>query len=174
MRLHRNHGLLALLLSAACLVTWWTSSFQFYRFIDAETATLGSMWAVIATIFVLRESHAKSLSAGLVRIVATVSSTIICSIYFLFLPFSPFGLAALIGLGYLVANAVNRPDDAVTSGITITVVMVVAALNPEKAWLEPLLRLGDTLIGSAIAIGAAFLGKLLWSEDEPGATGQKS
>lgn len=175
MRRHRNHWLFALLLSIACLVTWWTSNVQFYGYVDAETGMLGSMWAVIATIFVLRESHTKSLSAGLVRILATVSSTIICATYFLLLPFSPVGLAALIGLGYLIANVFGRPDDAVTSGITITVVMVVGALNPDKAWLEPLLRLADTLIGSAVAIAAAFLGKALWSEDEASApTSQKS
>lgn len=167
--------LFALLLGLACLVTWWLSNVQFYGHVDAETALLGSMWAVIATIFVLRESHAKSLSAGLVRILATVSSTILCSLYFLMLPFSPIGLAALVALSYLIANALDRPDDAVTAGITITVVMVVGALNPEKAWLEPLLRLVDTLIGSAVAIAAAFLGRLLWSEGEASAGGgQKS
>jgi len=175
MRLRRVHFFFTLLLSMACLVTWWMSNVQFYGYVDAETAMLGSMWAVIATIFVLRESHTKSLSAGLVRIMATVSSIIICSIYFLFLPFSPVGLAALIGLGYVIANALDRPDDAITTGITITVVMVVGALNPDKAWLEPLLRLADTLIGSPVAIAAAFLGKALWSEDDASATGaQKS
>ena len=156
-----RHWGFAILLGSACLITWWASNVQFYGYINADTALLGSMWAVIATIFVLRESHSKSLSAGLVRIVATVCSAIICSIYFLLLPFSPVGLVALIALGYLVANALDRPDDAVTSGITITVIMVVGALNPDKAWLEPLLRLVDTLIGSAVAIGAAWIAALL-------------
>ena len=166
MRLTNRHWGFAFLLGTACLITWWASNAQFYGFVDADTALLGSMWAVIATIFVLRESHANSLSAGLVRIVATVSSAIICSIYFLLLPFSPVGLVVLIALGYLVANALNRPDDAVTSGITITVVMVVGALNPDKAWLEPLLRLVDTLIGSAVAIGAAWIARLLALESK--------
>lgn len=175
MQITRRQMLFALLLCGACLVTWWASSVEFYGHVDADTALLGSMWAVIATIFVLRESHAKSLSAGLVRILATVSSTILCSLYFLLLPFSPIGLAALVALSYLIANAFDRPDDAVTAGITITVVMVVGALNPENAWLEPLLRLVDTLIGSAVAMAAAFIGRFLWSEDEASAAGgQKS
>jgi uncharacterized membrane protein YccC len=167
--------LFALLLGVACVVTWWASNVQFYGHFNADTALLGSMWAVIATIFVLRENHARSLSAGLVRILATVSSAILCSLYFLLLPFSPIGLSVLVALSYLVANAFDRPDDAMTAGITITVVMVVGALNPEKAWLEPLLRLVDTLIGAAVAIAAAFLGKFLWSDSEASANdGQKS
>jgi uncharacterized membrane protein YccC len=175
MRIAPRQILFALLLGVACLVTWWASNVQFYGHVDADTALLGSMWAVIATIFVLRESHAKSLSAGLVRILATVSSVILCSLYFLLLPFSPIGLAALVALSYLIANAFDRPDDAMTAGITITVVMVVGALNPENAWLEPLLRLVDTLIGAAVAIAAAFLGRFLWSEDDASAdSDQKS
>lgn len=174
MRITLRQILFALLLGVACLVTWWVSNMQFYGRIDADTALLGSMWAIVATIFVLRESHANSLSAGLVRILATVSSTILCSLYFLLLPFSPIGLAALVALSYLIANAFDRSDDAVTAGITITVVMVVGALNPEKAWLEPLLRLVDTLIGSAVAIAAAFVGRLLWDEGEVSTGSQKS
>jgi len=166
MRITRNQFVFALLLGLACLFTWWASSVHFYGYVDAETAALGSMWAVIATIFVLRESHANSLSAGLARIVATVSSTILCTLYFLLFPFSPVGLAALVALSYLIANALDRPDDAVTAGITITVVLIVGALNPENAWLEPLLRLADTLIGSAVAIAAAFLFRLLVRDAE--------
>ncbi len=166
MQLDRNHWLFALLLGVACLTTWWVSSVQFYARINAESAMLGSMWAVIATIFVLRESHAKSLSAGLIRILSTVSSGIICLVYFLIFPFSPFGLAVLVALSYLVANVVGRPDDALPSGVTISVIMVVGALNPDKAWLEPILRLADTLIGSAVAIAAAFIGRSFLDEDK--------
>lgn len=170
MHITRSQLLFAMLLGIACLLTWWMSNVQFYGLVDAETALLGSMWAVIATIFVLRESHIKSLSAGLVRILATVLSTMLCSLYFLLFPFSPIGLAVLVAASYLIANAVSRPEDAMTAGITITVVMVVGALNPDKAWLEPLLRLVDTLIGSAVAIAATFVSRLLWSPLEPTGT----
>jgi uncharacterized membrane protein YccC len=69
-------------------------------------------------------------------------------------------------LSYLVANVVGRPDDALPSGVTISVIMVVGALNPDKAWLEPILRLADTLIGSAVAIAAAFIGRSFLDEDK--------
>jgi hypothetical protein len=33
--------------------------------------------------------------------------------------------------------------------------MVVAALGPHDAWVEPILRLGDTVVGVLVGIGAA-------------------
>lgn len=121
MRITPSQLLFAVLLGIACLLTCWISNVQFYGLIDAETAVLGSMWAVIATIFASRKSHIKSLSARLVRILATVSSTILCSLYLLLFPFSPIGLAALVAISYLIANAVGHLDDTMTAGITITV-----------------------------------------------------
>jgi multisubunit Na+/H+ antiporter MnhB subunit len=52
----------------------------------------------------------------------------------------------------------GRPDDAVTAGITTAVVMVVAAVSPEHAWQQPILRLADTLVGVAVGIAAAWAG----------------
>jgi len=42
----------------------------------------------------------------------------------------------------------------VAVGITTTVVMVVAGVSPDQAWLQPMLRVLDTLIG--VAVGMAF------------------
>ncbi len=155
-RLTRRNWLFAAQIVVACTVTWFVSSVLIYGAIDIRNEMLGSMWAVIATIFVLKESHAESLKAGLVRIAATLSSVAVCFLYFLFLPFNPLGMVALIGAGYLIANALGRPEDAVTTGITIAVVMVVGGLEPATALTEPLWRLLDTLVGSAVAIAAAW------------------
>ena len=46
----------------------------------------------------------------------------------------------------------GRDDDVVTPEITATVVMVVTAISPEKAWHRPLLRLVDTLAGSGVGV----------------------
>ncbi|MGB7949313.1 MAG: FUSC family protein [Candidatus Binatia bacterium] len=164
MRFQARHWIFALQLAAACMITWWVSNGLFYGLVTTKTDMLGSMWAVVSTIFVLRETHTNSLSAGLVRIVATVTSVVICSIYFLFFSFNPFAMVVLIVIGYLVCNAIGRPDDAATTGITITVVMVVGGLESESAKIEPLLRLADTLIGSAIAIATAWFAKRLWKK----------
>ncbi len=156
MHLTRRNWLFALQLVVACAITWFLSSSVIYGVIDIRNEMLGSMWAVIATIFVLRESHAESLKAGLVRVAATLSSVAVCFLYFLFLPFNPLGMVVLIGAGYLIANALGRPEDAVTTGITIAVVMVVGGLEPATAQTEPLFRLFDTLVGSAVAIAIAW------------------
>jgi uncharacterized membrane protein YccC len=166
MRLQRKHWIYAAELSIACLITWYISQVLFYGVINAHSALLGSMWAVVSTIFVLKETHADSISAGIVRIAATVSSVALCSIYFFFLPFHPLPMVVLVAFGYLVANAVGRPEDAVTTGITITVVMVIGGIEPATAETEPLLRLVDTLIGSAVAIAAAWTARKLGQEKE--------
>jgi len=46
---------------------------------------------------------------------------------------------------------------AVSAAITTTVVMVVAAISPHNAWEQPILRLGDTVIGVAVGVAAAWL-----------------
>jgi hypothetical protein len=44
-----------------------------------------------------------------------------------------------------------------TTSITTAVVMVVAAIGPQDAWREPILRLVDTAFGAAIGVGAAWV-----------------
>lgn len=165
-QLRARHWTYALQLAVACLVTWYVSSGLFYRVVDSGTDLIGSMWAVVATVFVLKETLSKSIATGVLRMIATVISAVICSIYFLFLPFNPVGMPVLIALGYLACIAFGRPDVAVTTGITTTVIMVVGRLEPETAKIEPLLRLVDTLIGSAVAIAAAWIAGRLWNREE--------
>lgn len=72
-------------------------------------------------------------------------------------------MAALLGLGAFVMAALGRRGDIVTTGITTTVVMVVAAMNPETAWQQPMLRLIDTLFGIAIGVVCKWSGSYLFS-----------
>jgi hypothetical protein len=118
---------------------------------------LGGMWAVVATIFVCRFAYHESVSAANTRIVATLLSFVLCLIYLLVLPFHPLGLAVLIGLGAVILKLIGREADIVTAGITTAVVMVVAALSPEPAWEQPVLRLVDTAIGIAVGLAAVWV-----------------
>jgi uncharacterized membrane protein YccC len=68
------------------------------------------------------------------------------------------GMAALIGIGVVVVTLAGRPEDTVTTGITTTVVMVVAALSPHDAWLQPIFRFFDTLVGVAVGVAGAWIG----------------
>jgi uncharacterized membrane protein YccC len=117
------------------------------------------MWAVIATIFVNRDSYQQSLAAAASRMAATSVSFVICLIYLLFLPFHAWALAALIGVSALAVTLMGRPQDAITAAITTAVVMVVVAVNPHDAWQQPILRFADTVVGVAVGIAAAWIGR---------------
>jgi multisubunit Na+/H+ antiporter MnhB subunit len=51
----------------------------------------------------------------------------------------------------------GRPDDAITTSITTAVVMVVAAIGPNEAWRQPVLRLIDTAVGVGVGVIAAWI-----------------
>jgi uncharacterized membrane protein YccC len=84
-------------------------------------------------------------------------NTLRIMVYLLLFPFHALGMAALIGVGTVVMMLLGRREDIITTGITTAVVMVVAAMNPQDVWQQPLLRLVDTIVG--IAVGIAFMGK---------------
>jgi uncharacterized membrane protein YccC len=54
-------------------------------------------------------------------------------------------------------SLLGRPDDTITTGITTTVVMSVAAISPEHTWKQPILRLVDTLVGSAVGVAGVWI-----------------
>ncbi len=122
------------------------------------------MWAVVATVFVFRDTRDQSLSAGMSRMIATCVSFALCLAYLLFLPFNPAGMAALIGIGTLSTILLGRRNEIVTTGITTAVVMVVAALSPADAWRQPLLRLLDTVVGVTVGLMFAWIGSLFFSK----------
>jgi uncharacterized membrane protein YccC len=125
--------------------------------VSPDEDLLGGMWAVIATTFVYRLSYEKSAAAAVTWITSTSVSFVLCLIYLLLFPFHLRGLAALIGFGAVVMSMICRPDDIAPTGITTAVIMVVAAIDPRHAWMKPVLRMVDTLIGVAVGIVAAWI-----------------
>jgi uncharacterized membrane protein YccC len=152
----------ALNMAIACLITYWIITHTLSRFVDESSDFLGGMWAVVATVFVFRETRLRSLSAGIARLIATCVSFALCLLYLLLFPFTPVGMAALIALGTLVMALLGRRDDIVTVGITTVVVMVVAAMSPTDAWQQPLLRLADTMVGIAVGVACKWVGSFLF------------
>ena len=124
---------------------------------------LGGMWSVVATLFVCRESYKETVGAALSRTAATLLSFILCLGYLLLLPSSSWGMAILIAIGSVILIMIQRPGDVITASITTAVVMVVAAISPEHAWRQPILRLSDTLIGIAVGFTAVWIGRGLHS-----------
>jgi uncharacterized membrane protein YgaE (UPF0421/DUF939 family) len=148
------------ILAVACLITYELVRGVLSRVysVSHDDDLLGGMWAVIATIFVFRDSFAKSIAAAVSRMAATSVSFVLCLIYLAFLPFHPWALALLVGASALAVMLLGRPGDAVTAGITTAVIMVVAAVSPRHAWQQPILRLADTIIGVAVGALAAWVG----------------
>jgi uncharacterized membrane protein YccC len=147
-------------LAVACAITYMlvTSVLSRLYFVSRNDDLLGGLWAVIATIFVIRDSYQHSVSAALSRMAATSISFVICLIYLLLLPFHAWALAVLIGISAIAATLIGRPEDAVTAAITTAVVMLIAAVTPQHAWQQPILRFVDTVVGVAVGVGAAWLG----------------
>jgi uncharacterized membrane protein YccC len=162
-KLTRWDSAYSLNLAVACFITYWIVTRLLSGFVDQASDFLGGMWAVVAVVFVFRDTREQALRAGKDRLFATCVSFALCLPYLLIFPFTPFGMAALLGLGALVMAALRRRADIVTTGITTAVVMVVAAMSPETAWQQPLLRLVDTLFGIAIGVVCKWSGSYLFS-----------
>src|SRR6516165_4245344 len=149
-------------MALACLITYWVITSLLSGFVDQASDFLGGMWAVVAVVFVFRDTRARALSAGIARLIATCVSFALCLPYLLIFPFTPVGLAILLGIGTLVMAILDRRDDIVTTGITTAVVMVVAAMSPNDAWQQPLLRLFDTVVGIALGVICKLIGSYLF------------
>jgi uncharacterized membrane protein YccC len=152
------------------LLTYWlaTTILSHLHSSSAADNELGGLWAVIATVFVLRETYDKSMAAAVSRIGATLVSLVLCLAYLAFLPFHIWGLAVLVGLSGLVASLIGRPEDAITAAITTTVVLIVAEVSPHDAWQQPILRLADTVIGVGVGVAAAWLAQRTVRRPQPG------
>jgi len=143
----------ALEMAIACAISYWIMTYILAPFVGKPSDLLGGMWAAVATVFVFRDTRADSVSAGLERLIATCVSFALCLLYLLLFPFQPLGMAALIGVGTMLMMLLGRREDIATTGITTVVVMVVAAISPQDAWQQPLLRLVDTIVGIAVGVG---------------------
>jgi uncharacterized membrane protein YgaE (UPF0421/DUF939 family) len=152
----------ALDMALACLISYSISTYVLSPFVDKPDALLGGMWATVATVFVFRETRVDSLSAGISRLIATGVSFALCLAYLVIWPFHPAGLAVLLGIGTVIMMYLERRDDIVTTGITTVVIMVVAAMSPQDAWHQPLLRLVDTVVGIAVGVACKWIGSFLY------------
>lgn len=144
----------------ACLISYLLVAKLLSRVYALSRADdlIGALWAVIATVFVFRDSYQHSMSAAVSRVAATTVSFALCLAYLAFLPFHVWALALLIGVSVLAVNVIGRPGDAATAAITTAVVLVAGAVSPQHAWQQPILRLADTISGVAVGVTAAWLG----------------
>jgi uncharacterized membrane protein YgaE (UPF0421/DUF939 family) len=142
---------------ALCGLSYWLITHLLAQVfsVSRDDDLLSGMWAVVATVFVFRNGCEQSVRAALSRMAATSLSFVLCLIYLLLFPFHFLGMAALLGIGTVVMSLLGRPDDIITTGITTTVVMVVAAINPTDAWHQPILHMMDTIVEVVVGLVGA-------------------
>src|ERR1700733_406113 len=147
------------ILALACLISYWliTSILTREYSVSRDDDLLGGMWAAVATIFVYRKTYIESARAAFSRTLATLASFVLCLIYLLIFPFHVVGMAALIGIVAIILALVRRSEEIITAAITTAVVMVVAGISPENAWIQPILRLVDTAVGIVVGMVAAWI-----------------
>ena len=150
----------SLMLGVSCLISFVLITHILGRtyLLSRDDELLGGMWAVAATIFVYRGSSQQSMSAAWSRLAATCMSFVLCLLYLLIFPFSPWGLAALIAIGAALMSLLGRSEDIITTGITTAVDKVVAEISPQHTWKDPILRLVDTSVGIVVGIAAVWVG----------------
>ena len=161
------------ILAVACLISYLviTSILTHEYSVSRDDDILGGMWAVVATIFVYRQSHIESARAASSRTFATLASVVLCLIYLLIFPFHVVGMAALIGIVAILLALVRRSEEIITAAITTAVVMVVAGISPQHAWIQPILRLVDTAVGILVGVAAAWIALGLGLNSKPQRSG---
>ena len=144
-------------MAIACLITYWVMIFLLPRLVGWHSTSVGVLWAVISAVFVYKDTRTQSLSAGILRLIATFAAFALCLIYLLLLPATAIGMGALIAIGALLMILIGRRDEAGLTAITIAIIMIIAASNPQNAWLQPLLRLADTLVGISVGVACKWV-----------------
>jgi len=129
---------------------------------DPHAPLLGGIWTAISTAFVFRDSRAKSLVAGVSRVVATLASFVLCFVYLYSLPPNVVGMAILLMIGTFVMLLMDRRDDITVMAATTIVVLAVAMGTPERPWLQPVIRLADTLVGIGIGMACKWLASCMF------------
>src|SRR5271168_790669 len=110
-------------MAIACLISYSIMTFALSGATDRANDYLGGMWATVATVFVFKDTREGSLSAGVARLMATCVSFALCLLYLSIFPFTPVGMAILLGIGTAVMMMLGRREDITTTGITTAVVM---------------------------------------------------
>ena len=147
----RNVGY-SIAMAVACLISYLIMTNVLGSVVARDNDVLGGMWAAVAAAFVFRESNSEALAAGASRLAATCVSFALCFAYLWFFRPIPAGMAIVLAAGTLVMFLLNRPGEIITTAITTIVVMAVAILSPADAWIQPLLRLADTVVGIVVGV----------------------
>lgn len=144
-----------LLLGATCVLVFWLTWNVIGSIAQESTQSraVGTIWAVVSTIFVFHDTAADRRQLLERRIAATLLAFALCELYLLVLPFSIWGLGVMVALSGIAATLIGRPGDAGTAAITTAVILIASSLTqPNLVLFQPLLRLIDTILGAGINV----------------------
>jgi uncharacterized membrane protein YgaE (UPF0421/DUF939 family) len=151
-RLSARHVGYSIAMAVACSISYLLMTSVLGSVVARDNDVLGGMWAAVAAAFVFRESNFDSVAAGASRLAATCVSFALCFAYLCFFRAAPAGIAMVLAVGTLVMFILNRSGEIITTAITTIVVMAVSVLSPADAWIQPLLRLADTIVGIGVGV----------------------
>jgi uncharacterized membrane protein YgaE (UPF0421/DUF939 family) len=149
-------------MALAAVVTYCLMTFVIPLLVNRPVDPVGVLWAVISTVFVFRDTRARSLSAGLSRLIATFVSFVLCLTYLALFPANALAMLVLVTVGTLLMMLLGRRDDIGLTAITTVVVLVVAASVSQAAWQQPFLRLIDTIVGIAVGVACKWVASFLF------------
>ena len=164
------------LLALASLTSYWVIADVLSRLhaVSGTEEIIGGLWAAIATIFVSKSCYQQSVAAGVSRVAGTLVSFVVCFVYLVVLPVHLWAFALLIGVSALVPALAGRQGDVATAAITTAVLLALAPLNPHHAWQQPILRLGDTVVGVIVGVAAEWLRRRLIGQPDAQTPKQQS
>ena len=123
-----------------------------------DTAAIGAMWAMISGIVVMQETRKSTLDTAWMRIVGSLAGAVISALYLLVFPFSPLGMAVLIGITVLICGLLGIPGHARLAALTVGAVMVILWVDPGiNPVANAATRFPDVIVGSSIAVGVAWV-----------------
>ncbi len=151
---------IALQASLVCLAAY-PGGFYFTRLFHGASAAIGGLWSLVSGVVVLQATRRDTLASAWLRVPGTFIGAAISALYLSFLPFNPFGMAAVIGVVMLLCQILGIPDHARLASITVAVIMVLSSVHPGlNPVLNAALRFSESCIGTALAVAAV----LLWRE----------
>ncbi|MGP8050026.1 MAG: FUSC family protein [Desulfobaccales bacterium] len=152
----------ALQMALVCLAAY-LAGFYFTHLFHGASAAIGGLWSVISGGAVLQATRRDTWTSASLQILATFIGAVASAVYLSFLPFNPFGMAAVIGVVMLLCQVLGIPDHARLASIAVAVIMVFSTLHLASGpLLNASLRFIESVIGTALAVVAV----LLWSKPD--------
>ena len=155
----KTQGLITLLVKNMLVaVAAFQLAFYFTTLFHEPTFPVGALWSVISAYIILEAPPNGLYVAVKNRLIGTFIGAFVSGVFFYFFPFTLFGYVLTIGAGVLVCFLFNQPQSVKLSGITISVVLISAAISKD---LHPIanaaLRFAESAIGAGVAIVVTLL-----------------